>query len=124
MQMADSSTGSSVSTVPWTENPEPRGFVPWSVYESWMRSRPAGGFVLVLPDERSQLKLKPNDAAPLNTAPSGASCPPPRPVHADSATRTMPRSPIATERRAERGASRFITGPSNPWGVRRGKTNI
>ena len=32
-----------------------------------MRSRPAGGFVLVLLDERSQLKLKPNDAAPVKT---------------------------------------------------------
>ena len=30
-----------------------------------MASRPVGGFGLVLFDERSQLKLNPNDAAPV-----------------------------------------------------------
>ena len=31
MQIADSSTGSIVSTIPWIENDEPRGLLPWSV---------------------------------------------------------------------------------------------
>jgi hypothetical protein len=53
-----------------------------------VRSWPAGGLRLVLPDERSQLKEKPNEAAPVNPA-VGGSCPPPWAVHAVStATRT------------------------------------
>ena len=56
MHTIDSSTGSRVSAVPWMEKPEPSGFVPWSVYDIWMRSRPVPGCVSTLLDERSQLK--------------------------------------------------------------------
>src|ERR687894_30458 len=64
-----------------------------------MRSWPAGGLGLVLRDERWQLKLKPNDAGPVNTTPSGGNCPPPRPVHAVSATARMPIAATDRERR-------------------------
>ena len=46
-----------------------------------MWSRPVGGFK---PPLSSQLKLKPNEAGPVNPDASGGNCPPPRPVHAVS----------------------------------------
>jgi len=39
MQMADSTTGSSASTVPWTPNDEPIGLLPWSTNVSSMVGR-------------------------------------------------------------------------------------
>ena len=44
------------------------------------------------------LKLKPNDAAPVNPPPGG-SCPPPRPVHAVSTTARMQATASTIDRR-------------------------
>src|SRR3954470_11910489 len=60
-----------------------------------MCRRPVGG---LSPPLSSQLKLKPNDAAPVNPAPGG-SCPPPRPVHA---VKDMARNPAAATDRTRR----------------------
>src|SRR5512132_266893 len=55
----------------------------------------------------SQLKLKPNDAGPVNPM-VGGSCPPPRPVHAVSTTATMPTAASKIVRRRKEGAPLFI----------------
>jgi hypothetical protein len=54
----------------------------------------------------SQLKLKPNDAGPVNPA-LGGSCPPPRPVHAASTNARMPAAASKMDRRNNRGAPVF-----------------
>ena len=60
-----------------------------------MWSCPVGGF---RPPLSSQLKLKPNDAAPVNPT-LGGNCPPPRPVHAVSTTARMQAAARMIDRR-------------------------
>jgi hypothetical protein len=62
-----------------------------------MRSCPVGGLI---PPLSSQLKLKPNDAAPVNPT-LGGNCPPPRPVHAVSTAARRPAATRKSERRRE-----------------------
>ena len=96
-----------MSTTPWIPNDEPMRLLPWSVKETWTRSCPVGGFGLVLRDERSQLKLKPNEAAPVNPA-VGGSCPPPVPVQAVSTATRMTVAAHERDRRRNGGALVFI----------------
>src|SRR4029450_7417272 len=67
----------------------------------------------------SQLKLKPNDALPVNTVvgkvslavgPGGRN-PPPLPVHAVSSTARMPAAARTMDRRKNRGAPVFMVSP-------------
>src|SRR5215210_5441278 len=72
-----------------------------------MRSWPVGGLGLVLRDERSQLKSKPNEAGPVNPA-VGGSRPPPVPVHAVSTATTMTVAAHERDRRRNGDALVFI----------------
>ena len=73
-----------------------------------MWSCPGGG---LRPPLSSQLKLKPNEAGPLNLTASGGSCPPPRPVHAVSITARMQAAARTMDRRMLRDAPVFIVSP-------------
>src|SRR5215203_6263620 len=84
-----------------------------------MRSRPAGGFGLVLFDDRSQLKSKPNDAGAMNTGLAAGSCPPPRPLHAASDTTSTPVAMTDTNRRRDAGTRKYMAAlPSRRAGSR------
>jgi hypothetical protein len=80
-----------------------------------MRSWPVGGLGLVLRDERSQLKSKPNEAGPVNPA-AGGSCPPPVPVHAVSTATRMAVAAHERDRHRNGGALVFM-GISKPVGA-------
>src|SRR5215213_2240409 len=72
-----------------------------------------------MPPLSSQLKLKPNDALPLNTVSGkvslavgpGGRNPPPLPMHAVSSTARMPAAARTMDRRNTRGAPVFMVSP-------------
>src|SRR5215218_2018508 len=72
-----------------------------------------------MPPLSSQLKLKPNDALPVNTVSGkvslavgpGGRNPPPLPVHAVSSTARMPAAARTMDRRNTRGAPVFMVSP-------------
>src|SRR5215218_10251911 len=72
-----------------------------------------------MPPLSSQLKLKPNDALPVNTVSGkvslavgpGGRNPPPLPVHAVSTTARMPAAARTMDRRNNRGAPVFMVSP-------------
>src|SRR4029450_13808859 len=72
-----------------------------------------------MPPLSSQLKLKPNDALPVNTVSGkvslavgpGGRKPPPLPVHAVSSTARMPAAARTMDRRNTRGAPVFMVSP-------------
>src|SRR5687767_376650 len=86
-----------------------------------MRSWPVGGFT---PPLSSQLKLKPNDARPVNTVLGnvalalgpGGRYPPPRPVHAASTATRMLATPTDIHRRRYPGTPMFMGPPSRQAG--------
>src|SRR4029453_17734786 len=73
-----------------------------------------------MPPFSSQLKLKPNDALPVNTVSGkvslavgpGGRYPPPLPVHAVSSTARMPAAASEMNRRNSRGAPVFMVSPT------------
>src|SRR5512132_1990839 len=85
-----------------------------------MASLPVGG---LMPPLSSQLKVKPNDAWPVNTTPlptdaPGGKYPPPTPVHAVSTTARMPAATSKINRRRKEGAPVFINVLQNLSGAR------